>query len=249
MTGPSSLDLVLVPPTGDGATVELVDRRTRHRWRVEVPSFRLGAVPVTAGLYGQVTGRELPAGGENLPATDVSWRDAVAFCNALSRQHGLTPAYDVQTGGVEPTPGWAPPHRPAPDDVTVARDRGADGYRLPTEAEWELACRAGTSGPRYGDLDAVAWHRASSDERPHPVGLKQPNAWGLLDTLGGVWEWCEDLYDEAVYGPYRVLRGGGWFDEPWSCRAGVRRRSHPSLRLDDVGFRLARSSSPLTPER
>lgn len=73
------------------------------------------------------------------------------------------------------------------------------------------------------------------------MAAKEANAWGLFDTLGGVWEWCFDHYDQAAYGPYRVLRGGGWFDEPWSCRTGVRRRSHPALRLDDVGFRLARS--------
>ncbi|PWW24068.1 sulfatase-modifying factor enzyme 1 [Geodermatophilus normandii] len=76
-------------------------------------------------------------------------------------------------------------------------------------------------------------------ERPHPVGGRQPNAWGLHDALGGVWEWCWDRYDPEVYGSYRVLRGDGWFDEHWSCRASVRRRSHPTLRIDDVGFRLA----------
>ena len=65
--------------------------------------------------------------------------------------------------------------------------------------------------------------------------------WGLSDMLGNVWDWCWDIYDAEVYGTYRVLRGGGWFDEPWSCRASVRRRSHPSLQIDDVGFRIARS--------
>jgi formylglycine-generating enzyme required for sulfatase activity len=73
------------------------------------------------------------------------------------------------------------------------------------------------------------------------VAAKQPNAWGLYDVLGNVWEWCWDLYDAQVYGTYRVLRGGGWSDQPWSCRAGVRRRSHPTFRIDDVGFRVCRS--------
>lgn len=241
MTTPSSLSLVLVPPTGQAGAVELADRRTQHRWTVQVAPFHLAPVPVTAQLYGQVTGRDVPAGGENLPATEVSWHEAVAFCNTLSRQHGLAPAYNVTTVKVEPVAGWAPHHRPAAADVAVTWDAGADGYRLPSEAEWELACRAGTPGPRYGDLDAIAWHSANAGDRPHPVGTKEANTWGLFDTLGGVWEWCFDHYDQDVYGPYRVLRGGGWFDEPWSCRAGVRRRSHPSLRIDDVGFRLART--------
>jgi formylglycine-generating enzyme required for sulfatase activity len=80
------------------------------------------------------------------------------------------------------------------------------------------------------------------------VGGKQPNAWGLFDMLGNVWEWCWDVYDAEVYGTYRVLRGGGWFDEHWSCRASVRRRSHPTFRIDDVGFRVARSV-PSDPQR
>jgi sulfatase modifying factor 1 len=122
-------------------------------------------------------------------------------------------------------------------------DRAADGYRLPTEAEWEHACRAGTTGPRYGELNEIAWHRGNSDGHPHDVGGKLPNAWGLHDMLGNVWDWCWDVYDAAVYGSYRVLRGGGWFDEHWSCRASVRRRSHPTFRVDDVGFRVARSTS------
>jgi formylglycine-generating enzyme len=122
----------------------------------------------------------------------------------------------------------------------IAQDTSTNGYRLPTEAEWEHAWRAGTTGPRYGSLDAIAWYRHNSDERPHDVGGKQSNAWGLHDTLGNVWEWCWDLYDPDVYGTYRVLRGGGWFDEHWSCRASVRRRSHPTYRIDDVGFRIAR---------
>jgi sulfatase modifying factor 1 len=75
-----------------------------------------------------------------------------------------------------------------------------------------------------------------------PWAPKQPNAWGLYDMLGNVWEWCWDIYDADVYGDYRVLRGGGWSDPEWSCRAGVRRRSHPTFRIDDVGFRVAHSN-------
>jgi formylglycine-generating enzyme required for sulfatase activity len=134
-----------------------------------------------------------------------------------------------------------PPYRIDADVEGIEWDASADGYRLPTEAEWEHACRAGTTGPRYGPLDEIAWYRGNSYERIHDVGGKQPNAWGLYDMLGNVWDWCWDIYDAEVYGTYRVLRGGGWFDEHWSCRASVRRRSHPTFQIDDVGFRIART--------
>ncbi|MEU6479000.1 formylglycine-generating enzyme family protein [Streptomyces sp. NPDC047017] len=207
-----------------GGDVTLSDRRTGRRWPVEVGAFRLSVVPVTQGVYGAVTGEWPGAGeGESLPVEGVSWWDAVRFCNALSRREGLAAVYRVGDGTVE----W---------------DGRADGYRLPSEAEWEYACRAGTDGPRYDGLDEIAWYRGNSGERVHAVGGKRPNGWGLYDMLGNVWEWCWDLYDPQVYGSYRVLRGGGWADEHWSCRASVRRRSHPTFRIDDVGFRVARGA-------
>ncbi|GAA1872403.1 formylglycine-generating enzyme family protein [Asanoa iriomotensis] len=204
--------------------VTLADRRTQRRWSVSVAAFRLASVPVTQASYGAVTGAwPSAARGDRLPVESVSWFDAVRYCNALSLVEGLAPAYAVEGEHVE----W---------DVT------ADGYRLPTEAEWEYACRAGTTGPRYGPLDEIAWYRGNSGERIHEVGSLRPNAWGLHDMLGNVWDWCWDVYDAEVYGSYRVLRGGGWFDEQWSCRASVRRRSHPTFQVDDVGFRLARNA-------
>jgi formylglycine-generating enzyme required for sulfatase activity len=205
--------------------VMLSDRRTGRKWPVEPGSFRLGVHPVTQARYADVTGlRPSSAHGDRLPVESVSWWDAVRFCNALSEREGLTPAYHLRR-----------------DDDGVEWDTSSDGYRLPTEAEWEHACRAGTTGARYGELDEIAWHRGNSAERMREVGGRRPNSWGLYDMLGNVWEWCWDLYDPEVYGTYRVLRGGGWFDERWSCRASVRRRSHPTLRIDDVGFRVARS--------
>ncbi len=216
---PGGLDLVRVP----GGTVELADRRTRTRWRVDVAPFLLGRVPVTQRQYRDVVG-ESPsmATGHELPVETVSWFDAVRFCNALSRREGRAPVYAV-------------------DGETVAVDDHGDGYRLPREAEWEHACRAGTTGPRYAPLDEIAWYADNSGDRVRPVGGKAPNAWGLHDMLGNGWEWCLERYDPEVYGEYRVLRGGGWSDREWSCRAGVRRRSHPTFAIEDVGFRVARS--------
>lgn len=202
--------MVPIPP----GTVTLTDRRTERSWTVDVPAFELGAFPVTQEQY---------SGGDGLPAVEVSWLDAVRFCNTLSERDGLALAYRLDGGEVE----W---------------DRSAPGYRLPTEAEWEHACRAGTEGPRYGDLDEIAWYEENSGSRLHPPGEKRPNAWGVYDLLGNTWDWCWDLYDPAVYGEYRVLKGGGWADEHWSVRVSVRRRSHPTFRVDDVGFRVARSS-------
>ncbi len=217
------MTMVAVPP-GD---VTISDRRTQRSWPVRVEPYLLAAFPITRATYLQVIGSQPgTAQGDQLPAECVSWFDAVGFCNALSEREGLRPAYDI---------------RDEPDHVEW--DPAADGFRLPTEAEWEHACRAGTTGARYGQLDEIAWYRANSRGQVHDVGGKRPNDWGLFDMLGNVWEWCWDTYDTEIYGNYRVLRGGGWFDEHWSCRASVRRRSHPTYQIDDVGFRVARSVS------
>jgi formylglycine-generating enzyme required for sulfatase activity len=122
----------------------------------------------------------------------------------------------------------------------VVCDWDAGGFRLPSEAEWEYACRSGDSGVRYGALEEIAWYRGNSGGTVHDVATRQPNAWGLHDMIGNVWEWCWDLYDPGVYGPYRVFRGGG-SDRPRSCLASCRRKSHPTSYIDDLGFRLARS--------
>jgi formylglycine-generating enzyme required for sulfatase activity len=217
----------MVPvPTGP---ITLSDRRTERSWTVETGPFEIGRTSVTRLEYADCMGRHPPSSSEELlPVADVSWWDAVLFCNALSARAGLSAAYRV-----------------CGEDV--AWDRSADGFRMPSEAEWERACRAGSAGPRYGALDEIAGFRGNSGGTAHGVGGKEPNAWGLHDTLGNVWEWCWDLADPVVYGSYRVLRGGGWFDEHWSCRASVRRRSHPTFQIDDVGFRVARGAS--RPER
>ncbi|MFD6949525.1 hypothetical protein A6A08_07730 [Nocardiopsis sp. TSRI0078] len=207
--------------------IVLRDEGTRTDWLVGVAAFELAAYPVTRELYRAVLGEvpQSPA-GPRAPVTEVSWRDAVRFCDLLSLAEGLTPCH---TAGEDP------------DARDVACDREADGYRLPSEVEWEYACRAGSSDVRPGALDETAWYRANSGGRVHDVATRAPNAWGLHDMIGNVWEWCWDLYDPGVYGPYRVFRGGGWQDHPRACRASCRRKSHPTLRVDDLGFRIARS--------
>ncbi|MBT2897964.1 SUMF1/EgtB/PvdO family nonheme iron enzyme [Streptomyces sp. McG3] len=214
-------EMIAIPP----GQVTLSDRRTQRSWSVELAPYRLAATPVTQALYAQITGlRPSTTPGDQLPVECVSWWDAARFCNALSQRAGLTPTYHFRA-----------------EVEDIEWDASADGYRLPTEAEWEYACRAGTTGPRYGNLDEIGWHRGNSHEHIHEVGGRRPNSWGLYDMLGNVWDWCWDVYDAEVYGAYRVLRGGGWFDEHWSCRASARRRSHPTFQVDDVGFRVARS--------
>jgi sulfatase modifying factor 1 len=162
------------------------------------------------------------AGPGDLPLTGVSWYDAVALCNELSVEAGLPVAYQI-------------------DGEEVRCDWSASGYRLPTEAEWQYACTAGTPAYRYGPIDEIAWYDGNSGGRSHPVGGKAPNAWGLHDMLGNVWEWCWDVYDPATYGSYRIFRGGGFADPERSVGSTVRRRSHPSFAIEDLGLRVAQT--------
>jgi eukaryotic-like serine/threonine-protein kinase len=131
----------------------------------------------------------------------------------------------------------------------------AVGGRLPTEAEWEYAARADSPKSRYGALDKIAWYSDNSGQETHPVGQKQPNAWGLYDTLGNVWEWVADWYDDKYYascpredpqgpatGKVRVLRGGSWYSDSRSLRAAYRYTSVPGNRHSPIGFRCVRES-------
>ena len=136
------------------------------------------------------------------------------------------------------------------------------GMKLPTEAQWEYACRAGTKGATYGDLDLIAWHygNAAGFETTHAVGKLQPNALGFFDMLGNVWEWCEDWdgpYSSGsvtnptgpTTGLYRLLRGGDWSSYSDDCRASERHRFPPGLISHDggVGFRVVRTPDKLSP--
>jgi formylglycine-generating enzyme required for sulfatase activity/serine/threonine protein kinase len=219
--------------------------------------FSLGDREVTQRQYQAVMGVNPSQfkGSDDLPVEKVSWLDAVTFCNKLSEKEGRTPCYRIN--GVE---------------VTVI---AGNGYRLPTEAEWEYACRAGSTtrypfGDNEADLGEFAWFRGNSEMKTHPVGQKRPNRWGLYDMLGNVFEWCQDGYDAGYYatsppadppGPSgvasRVIRGGSWYGIPARCRPAYRRWLAPVRRIRDLGFRLAAAggtgglstSAPESPSR
>ncbi len=204
------------------------DDRTREVWLADIDSFELSKFPVTQEFYEAHT-NENPSTfkGSRLPVETVSWIEAVNFCNKLSEHLGKTHCYSIDL---------------AAEKITF--NSKADGFRLPTEAEWQYACQAGTKNSRYGEINDIAWYKANSNDRTKEVGQKEPNEWGLYDMLGNVWEWCTDIYDETVYGTYRIFRGGGWCDQERSVMATTRRRSHPfSFKIDDLGFRIARKLS------
>jgi sulfatase modifying factor 1 len=199
--------------------VTLHDARRNSKWTVQLEPFEIGTFAVTEEQLAELIA--IPSRHPRRPAVEVSWLRAIRFCNAASEWEGLDPAYTFDG-----------------EDVTWHVD--ADGFRLPTEAEWEYACRAGSTGAHYGPLGEVAWTSADGVSTPQDVGGRLPNLNGLFDTLGNVWEWCFDLLDPARYDSYRVFRGGGFADDAWSVRASTRRGSGPRTEHEDVGFRVAR---------
>ncbi len=206
--------------------------------RVEKP-FHIGETEITYWQYNVFARAEKhhiepPSwefAGDN-PAVFVNWYDAAFYCNWLSKRHGKNTVFYTLTN---PRYGlWG-------IDYDVEINTAANGYRLPTEAEWEFAARGGiaTQGFEYsGDsvLDSVGWYGDNSNNRTRAVKQKKRNELGLYDMSGNVWEWCEDWYDEK--GSSRVIRGGSWDDGAGYCRVADRNRVGPDYRDDGVGFRL-----------
>ena len=210
---------------------------------IYINSFYIDKYLVTQEEYEKVTG-ENPSRwkGEKNPVEQMRWSDAVKYCNARSHLENLQPCYILET--------WECNYE-------------ANGYRLPTEAEWEYACRAGTKTSYFfGDnpekLKNYAWFKENSGRRPRPVGQKLPNPLGLYDMYGNVWEWCNDFYKVDYYqespkenpkGPdkedTKVLHGGSWNSSAKECRSSFRYNENPGYSdvcfgYDIYGFRCVK---------
>jgi formylglycine-generating enzyme required for sulfatase activity len=232
------------------------DEKPAHDVMLPQP-FLMGKTEVTQGLYEQIMGSNpsrFSDCGSSCPVEKVSWYDAVAFANALSEHLGLPQCYAISG-----------------ENVTLPSGLSCGGFRLPTEAEWEIAARGGQDLRYSGSnsADAVAWYLDNSGVKTHPVGQKQPNGYGLYDMSGNVWEWVWDWYDSDEYqnrvalsgdnmtivsqhygpktGVHRSLRGGSFNLDSWNLRASYRFRDWfgPVFRFGYYGFRLVLPSPSL----
>jgi uncharacterized repeat protein (TIGR02543 family) len=224
---------------------------------VTLTGFYMGKYQVTQEQYEAVMGTNPsnsssnPASGEvqeKRPVEKVTWYDAVEFCNKLSEREGLQTVYTIS--GRTPSTGYPI------TSATVTADWGKNGYRLPTEAQWEYAAKGGSTPGNYtyagsNTIGDVAWYSGNSGSKTHEVGKLAPNGLGLCDMSGNVWEWCWDWYggyeDKDQTDPvgaatdgYRVMRGGNWYDSAEAARLVIRGSYNPSIGESNNGFRLVR---------
>jgi len=206
--------------------------------QVTLSSFQMSIFPVTQREYQLIMGAN-PSHykSDNLPVESVSWFDAVEYCNRRSQREGLTPVYTIRGTG---------------NNRTVTWNRNANGYRLPTEAEWEYACRAGTTSPfNTGYTIAGQANFNESVNRTTPAGNYPANPWGLFDMHGNVWEWCWDWYGVyasgaqtnpigAASGTSRIVRGGSLADPAFDIRSSCREAIEPSGKYNNIGFRVVK---------
>ena len=266
------IDMVTVPsgafPMGSpkGTSNSLDIERPVHQ--VEVKEFLLGKYEVTQGQYFEVTGtrpgnfltnaeNDSPDGWMLLPIEMVNWYEALIFCNRLSIKEKLNPVYRI-SGSVNPDDwGDAPLNKNAVWDA-VDMTAGANGYRLPTEAEWEFAARGGDSAPKTtvysgsNSADSVSWYYDNSKFKIHEIGKKAPNQLDLYDMSGNAMEWCWDWLGNytadtqssptgPLAGQFRIIRGGGWSVSVHYSRIAYRHYNNPYYRGVNLGFRVARS--------
>ena len=215
----------------------------------------VGSDPSTASAYDK-DGKKLTGDDVlNNPVNYVNWYNALVYCNKLSIKENLTPCYtisgstDPDTWGTVPTSDYD-----STWDAAVC-NFDADGYRLPTEAEWEWLARGGENYTYAGSntVGDVAWYTSNtSDTGTREVKTKQANGYGLYDMSGNVWEWCWDWHVSvssstdaagAASGSFRVRRGGGWDNDSYRCEVAYRDYYYPYYRSYDYGFRVVRSAN------